>query len=106
MLFIAATMSVLAAQRFGEEFGVWDRVGTCPIPTLASKCLAFNYFRLNLSTDIYFFFREARDENRPSPFTIPQRNARRMAPRAVLPASLVESQKIGRFSDLVGAATL
>jgi hypothetical protein len=36
MLFIAATMSVLAAQRFGEEFGVWDRVGICPIPTLAS----------------------------------------------------------------------
>ena len=36
---IAATMSVLAAQRFGEEFGVWDRVGTCPIPTLASNDL-------------------------------------------------------------------
>src|SRR6185503_11352857 len=35
MLFIAATMSVLAAQRFGEEFGVQDSFRTCPIPTLA-----------------------------------------------------------------------
>jgi hypothetical protein len=32
MLFIAATMSVLAAQRFGEEFGVQDSFRTCPIP--------------------------------------------------------------------------
>jgi len=36
---IAATMSVLAAQRFGEEFAVQDGVGTCPIPTPASKLL-------------------------------------------------------------------
>ena len=35
--FIAATISVLAAQRFGEGFGVQDSVGTCPIPTLASN---------------------------------------------------------------------
>ena len=32
---IAATMSVLAAQRFGDEIGVQDGVGTCPILTLA-----------------------------------------------------------------------
>jgi hypothetical protein len=55
MLFIAATMSVLAAQRFGEEFGVWDRVGTCSIPTIASKYLSFNYFGLDLSIDCSLF---------------------------------------------------
>jgi hypothetical protein len=37
MLFTAATMSVLAAHRFGEEFGVQDSVESCPIPTIASK---------------------------------------------------------------------
>jgi len=38
---IAATINVLAAQRFGEEFGVSDSVETCPIPTLASKFQRF-----------------------------------------------------------------
>jgi hypothetical protein len=33
----AATISVLAAQRFGEEFGVQNSVETGSIPTLASK---------------------------------------------------------------------
>ena len=46
---IAATMSVLAAQRFGEEFGHSDGVGTCPIPTLASKYLTFNNLRLRFA---------------------------------------------------------
>jgi hypothetical protein len=34
---LAATISVLAAQRFGEKFGVQDSGGTRSIPTLASK---------------------------------------------------------------------
>jgi len=63
MLFIAATMSVLAAQRFGEEFGVWDRVGTCPIPTLASSSLDQRLpFGFHCESDS-----EARGESRPSP---------------------------------------
>jgi len=33
-----ASISVLAAQRFGEQFGVYDSFGSCPIPTLASQC--------------------------------------------------------------------
>jgi len=37
VIVIAATINVLAAQRFGEEFGVQDGIGTCPIPTLASE---------------------------------------------------------------------
>jgi hypothetical protein len=36
LLEIAASINVLAAQRFGEEFGVQDSVETCPIPTSAS----------------------------------------------------------------------
>ena len=38
-----------------------------PIPTLASKYLTFNNFRLDLPPVIHSFFEEARDENRPSP---------------------------------------
>jgi hypothetical protein len=59
MLFIAATMSVLAAQRFGEEFGVWDRVGTCPIPTSA--------YIPHHQLVTHFFPLMALVENRPSP---------------------------------------
>jgi len=64
---IAATMSVLAAQRFGEEFGRSDGVGTCPIPTLASKFLIVRILRRIKQSRFPLNCGKALGENRPSP---------------------------------------